>query len=233
MYCRTEVEVRNWDHVIPRSWFPDTIPPDLERWTVPSCPQCNAAHGRNEEYLLVRLIMCFGNDDARSAGIPERVIRSMDPRHGRDAGDARARAARHRELGRDMVDAPDPAIRAGVIPNFGPDESGGGGRAIQISGESLATIAEKVVRGFTYRRIGELIQDTHRIEWFLLEEDAGRGALDLMRGAEEHSLGPGILVRYLHTGEDAVASAFVIEIWNRLKLYATVNPLGITARRPA
>ncbi|HKA36754.1 MAG TPA: hypothetical protein VKH43_08025, partial [Thermoanaerobaculia bacterium] len=38
------------------------------------------------------------------------------------------------------------------------------------------------------------------------------------------SVGPGISVHYLHTGEDAVASMLKIEIWNRLKLYATVNP---------
>src|SRR5713101_3511088 len=119
VYCLQTFEVRSWDHVMPRSWYPDTTPSDLERWQVPSCTPCNAAHGRNEEDLLLRLMMCFGNDDARAAGIPQRIIRSIDPRRARNNRDARARAARHRGLGQDMFTASTAGSGAGLIPNFG------------------------------------------------------------------------------------------------------------------
>jgi hypothetical protein len=111
---------------------------------------------------------------------------------------------------------------SGLIPNFGPAEPGASDRAIRISGESLGRLAEKIVRGFVYLQEGHLITNTHRIEWFLLPE--GSGAKDLMRSASIHSVGPGIVVHYVHTSEDTVAAVLRIEIWNRLKLYATVNP---------
>jgi hypothetical protein len=31
------VAERDWDHVFPISWYPDTTPPDLEKWKIPSC----------------------------------------------------------------------------------------------------------------------------------------------------------------------------------------------------
>lgn len=42
VHCLMEVPARNWDHVIPRSWYPDATPEDLEKWKVPSCVECNA-----------------------------------------------------------------------------------------------------------------------------------------------------------------------------------------------
>lgn len=222
VYCLNDVPIRNWDHVMPLSWYPDTTPANLERWKIPSCVPCNSDHGRNEEDLLLRLMMCFGNDDARAAGIPQRIIRSMNPSHATSARDRRARLARFRAVGRDMIRGSARSGGESIIPNFGREESGASETRIMVSGEWLGKLAEKIVRGFVYLQRQELIRDDHRIEWFLLEDNSG--AYEIMRAATVYSVGPGIIVRYLHTGESAVASAFIIEIWNRLKLYATVNP---------
>jgi hypothetical protein len=207
---------------MPKAWYPDTTPADLERWKVPSCIACNSTHGQNEEDLLLRLMMCFSNDDVRTAGIPQRVIRSMDPRHARNDRDRRARVARFKEVGRDLVRAPDPSDARGLVPNFGPREPGASDLAIRIGDERLWKFGRKVVRGFVYLQRGTLIPNTHRIETFLLRDDP---VLDqLLAPTTIHGIGPGISVRYGHTGEDEVASVLKIQIWNRLNVYATVNP---------
>ncbi len=122
-----------------------------------------------------------------------------------------------------MILAPNPDVH-GIFPNFGPDEPGAGNYAISIGAERLWKFAEKVVRGFVYLQRGELIRETHRIETFILRDDP---ILDqLLAPATDHSVGPGISVRYLHTNEDSVSAALRIQIWNRLRLYATVNPIG-------
>jgi len=49
---------RTWDHVFPRSWYPDNTPKDLEKWQVPACQPCNANYGKLENQLMILLGMC-------------------------------------------------------------------------------------------------------------------------------------------------------------------------------
>lgn len=46
VHCLTDPVDRNWDHMFPKSWYPDTTPENLEKWQIPSCIACNARYGK-------------------------------------------------------------------------------------------------------------------------------------------------------------------------------------------
>ena len=49
VHCLKDVEERNSDHVFPESWYPDSTPPNLEKWQIPSCIPCNSEYGKLEQ----------------------------------------------------------------------------------------------------------------------------------------------------------------------------------------
>ena len=53
IHCRETLVEATKDHVFPSSWYPDTTPDEVQRWTAPSCQRCNVESGRLEEDLLV------------------------------------------------------------------------------------------------------------------------------------------------------------------------------------
>jgi len=53
---------RNWDHVFPESWYPQTTPSNLEKWKIPSCIRCNSALGMMEDRLLIQLAHALDPD---------------------------------------------------------------------------------------------------------------------------------------------------------------------------
>jgi hypothetical protein len=55
VYCLKDYQSGSWDHVFPRSWYPNTTPQDMEKWKVPSCIPCNHEFSKTEQDLLIRL----------------------------------------------------------------------------------------------------------------------------------------------------------------------------------
>jgi hypothetical protein len=43
------------DHMFPKSWYPDTTAENLEKWTIPSCLECNQRLGKLERDLIGRV----------------------------------------------------------------------------------------------------------------------------------------------------------------------------------
>src|SRR5713101_2012146 len=98
VHCLQESDERNWDHVIPTSWYPDTTPEDLERWKIPSCTKCNARYGAIENEILLRLGLCLSPGDIQAAGIAEKALRAIKPEFARSERDRRAREAKRRQI---------------------------------------------------------------------------------------------------------------------------------------
>lgn len=172
-------------------------------------------------------MMCFGPDDASAAGLPEKAIRSLDPREARDERDRRARIAKHAEIGVAISQASKASSPRVVIPNFGPGESGAGAKPITIPKDALRRLVEKIVRGFTYVHTERLITEDYVIESSLDQDDGGRMTMELIeRYGNDFHRGPGIVIHHAMTGDDPVTAMFIIEIWNRLRLYAFVLPKG-------
>jgi hypothetical protein len=61
VHCGNELADETRDHVFPASWYPSTTPPEVQRWTVPSCTKCNGGLGKMERELFIRLAMSSSN----------------------------------------------------------------------------------------------------------------------------------------------------------------------------
>ena len=79
VHCLKYSDNLTWDHVFPQAWYPDTTPPNIEKWKIPSCPRCNREYGKLEEDLLWRLGLSVDPKDQKSLGITNKVLRSTKP----------------------------------------------------------------------------------------------------------------------------------------------------------
>lgn len=147
VHCLRLTESIEADHVFPNSWYPDTTPPTLQRWTAPSCPECNRKLGQLEKDLLVRLILCIDPKSDSASGLAGKVLRSLGldtnqlPEKEKVPRD-RLRARIRSELMPSADVAEKPEAR---IPGLGPYESAQW--AIPVPWASLSIIAEKIARG--------------------------------------------------------------------------------------
>src|SRR4051794_2428264 len=91
IHCLEYSDNMTWDHIFPQAWYPDSTPPEMEKWDAPSCALCNNEYSKIEERLLMALGLCLDPTEAASAGVGERARRSIDPKLGRDERDSRIR----------------------------------------------------------------------------------------------------------------------------------------------
>jgi hypothetical protein len=99
IHCREPLTETTKDHVFPRSWYPDTTPDDVQRWTAPSCESCNGHFRELEKELVVFLACCINPTKSAAQGCYERVRRTMGIGvEGLSEEEKRHREARRRKL---------------------------------------------------------------------------------------------------------------------------------------
>src|SRR5882757_1903236 len=76
------LKVSEDDHVFAFSWYPDTTPTTVQRWTAPSCPRCNRTFGELETDLLARLIGCVDPKAEAASGLHANVLRLRESKLG-------------------------------------------------------------------------------------------------------------------------------------------------------
>lgn len=104
VHCLQKVDNLTRDHVFPSAWYPDNTPENVQRWTIPSCKKCNEEYGRLEEDLLLRLGMCISPEDAKSSGITDKVLRSIDPQYTKDRTEKRIRERKREKIKKKWLD---------------------------------------------------------------------------------------------------------------------------------
>lgn len=152
VYCSIllTAETETEDHVIAKSWFPDTTPGDVPHWVVPACRDCNNRFSRVEDDVRVQLAMCVDRKHAGAIGIVERALRSVAPQHGRDDNDRKIRELRQNRLLRGVRHFTEMPSH-GVLPSFTDNFTKLGSRtAILIDAHELHMILKKWVRGLHY-----------------------------------------------------------------------------------
>ncbi|WP_148255409.1 HNH endonuclease [Aidingimonas lacisalsi] len=224
VHCVRKVAERNWDHVFPQSWYPDTTPDNLEKWKIPSCKKCNGEYGRLEEELGTLLSACIDPTKAQASGIWEKTLRSLDPSQGKDEKDKRIRAKRKERLLSQILEG-DQIPSEGVYPGLG--ERWGRPRreqhALLVPAKYLERIAEKVVRGLAYIQDGQLLGEDVEIEHLVVaEEEAERIEAVLAEYGSTLHRGPGVEVHRAVTPDDGVSSFSKITIWGQFVMYVSV-----------
>lgn len=226
VHCRKEVEERNWDHVFPESWYPDTTPVDIEKWKAPSCIECNREYGKIEQDLLIQFGLCLDPNHPNTKKIVEKALRSVKPEFGRNVRDKSARAKKQKELlGRMLFFDELPEV--GLFPNFGPQpgQKLNQSPAVLLPKSHLEKLAEKIVRGIFYVEYEDVIDGDYELEVFVVEDHGAKEFMDLVNNyGKELNRGPGISIRRAVLPEDPKSGVYAIVIWERAKLYASILP---------
>jgi hypothetical protein len=225
VHCLKDVEERNSDHVFPESWYPDSTPPNLEKWQVPSCIPCNMAYGKLEQDFMLKVGLCLDPYDPASASIVQKALRSLKPAEARSERDAQHR---HRKRAKILAEA----LEGDRIPDHGhypglddrwkdiPSDR----TAILIPKQSFERITEKIVRGIVYIEEKRFIEPPCVIDFYALPEDGiapWKHALD--RWGKVYAREPGIMVRRAVSHDDGVSSLFEITFWKQFRTYASVT----------
>src|SRR5271168_4263898 len=108
------------DHVFSDSWYPDSTPSTVQRWTVPSCRTCNGDLGLVEKEVFVRLGLCVNPTKVAATGISKRIIRSFGiDAEGIDEDEKKIRAALKDEVLRGTKPFTAAALPH-LLPGIGP-----------------------------------------------------------------------------------------------------------------
>jgi hypothetical protein len=163
VHCLQQVEALTNDHLFPRSWYPKTTPPDLEKWKFPACSPCNTSYGKIEEGLRLRLAACLDPKASSSAGIWQSVLDSMNPEQARDPYDAFKRKVARQRFLREVKSADMDKYRDHLLPEIHPERPMGT-LALHVPAKHIEKLVEKLVRGVVY-----LTKSSSRnwcVEWF-------------------------------------------------------------------
>ena len=227
VHCLEHFNERNWDHVFPRSWYPDTTPQNLEKWQIPSCIPCNKKYGDLEEDLLIRLGLCINPSAAASAGIATKALRALDPLQGRNPRDRQMRQKRRERIQKEVLQGHRVA-REHIYPDFHahPHIPLSAQYTIPISFDKLHQLAKKIVRGIFYLEDGKYIEPPYNLQSYPIDHKQAAPTIAILdRYGQIYAREPGILVRRVVAAEDGMSALFSIAIWAQLTLYATVtNP---------
>lgn len=210
------------DHVIPNSWYPDTTPATVQRWTVPSCRQCNRALGQLEKDLLIRLVLCVDPKSRAASGLAAKVFRSL----GLDADGLSDNEKAHREKLRikirsEMMSQTEVAGKPGKIPRLGPPEDQAAEWAIVIPWAGLSIMAEKIARGCEHKIKDRLVEDPYGIRTFVTESDEIQEPYASF--AKVFEFGPGFRIRRVFAAEDHNVVIYWISIWGTLNFTVHID----------
>lgn len=224
VHCLRDPVERNWDHVFPASWYPDSTPENIEKWKVPSCLQCNATLGRVESEFLSLIALTLDPHAPAAQGIPAKVLRSLKVEAARSEADARARAAAGKRIVSSIYRGPIP--EESVYPTAGEKAARGQSDPIPllIPAEGFRRITEKIVRGITYVDSGRYIEPPHSVQFYALRDEHTAELREVLtKYGTTLARGPGIVIRKAIAVEDGVSGLFEIEFWGQVKLHASVT----------
>ncbi len=224
IHCLHHSNDRNWDHVFPASWYPDTTPLNLTKWQVPSCRRCNKELGEIESEFFVLVALCLDPNNPASKSIVQKALRAMKPEYGKSAADKRARAALAKKVTARVMQGEEIPSH-GIYPSLGEKwgRPPGSGMALKIPAESFRRITEKIVRGITFIENGRLIEPPHTIEFFALNAEGSKPLRDIVDTfGTTLAREPGIIVRKAVLPEDGVSAIYEIEFWKQFRTHAVV-----------
>lgn len=202
------------------SWYPDSTPSTVQRWTAPSCWKCNHELGRLEKDMLIRIVLCVDPRKEAVSGLAARVLRSLglratglsrDERAYRDRLVARLRA--------ELLPTAEVALET-VIPGLGPYENSPW--MVPIPWASLSIITEKIVRVCEHKINRRFVEGPYGVRTAV--DSAGGGLpAPLKPFATVFDFGPGLKVTRLSPIEDPLIVRYWMSIWGALHLRAYVD----------
>jgi len=225
IHCRTLMTKPTKDHVFPSSWYPDSTPPNIQRWTVPSCEHCNKKFGAMEEKLFVRFAMCVDPRKQAASGVWKKARRALGIGvTGLSESEKRIRKALKDEIiGKAKIY--DKSAEASVIPGLGPHVGFPNAPQIQIEipAHDVHEVAKKILRGCEFwLSDGRIVEPPYELEVFMPSEIPKELESHLKFG--EDYLGPGCRIRRAVPAGESGTAIYEIVVWDTWKLFFSILP---------
>lgn len=229
IYCLKFSKEITDDHVLPRSWYPKNTTINLEKWKVPCCKKCNCELGKVEEELRNRLGLCLDPNEEKSLGIPDSALSAYDTCKGRNDRDKFIRKEKRKKTLSEINIVESSSIE-NVLPNFGKmqgvkyDPIG----TLSVSPEDLYTLIEKIIKGMTYINTGKYIDHSYKIDKYICDEGQIPDFISYMeKFGTIYNRDQAFIVKIAIEEDEDFVGLYSIEIWGKLKLYASVLPSGM------
>jgi hypothetical protein len=225
VHCGKTHEKLTKDHVFPDSWYPQSTPGTVQRWTVPSCLPCNRDLGLVEKEVFVRLGLCVNPKKVAATGISKRVILSLGiGAEGLDDDEKRIRAALKREVLRSAKRFVE-EDRPHILPGIGPHPEAPPEQQIQIDipSDKLYQVAQKIVRGCEYWfSNGRIVDPPYAIDIYFAHQADVPDVVRMFSAFDAFHLGPGFRVRRGAAHDEPLTAIYEVVIWKSLTFYATI-----------
>ena len=222
VHCLRITGVTEDDHVFPDSWYPDSTPTTVQRWTAPSCPRCNREHGRLENDLFIRLSMCVDSKKMAAAGLAAKAMRAMGfDTEGLSESEQRHREAVRQKIKSEIVSRESLAGKPGKIPGLGPPDDTESQWSIPLQFAAFAIIVEKTVRGCEWRLRRRYIEEPYGVR---ISPDSGLNYPSVFEPwIKDIDLGPGCKIKYVCVTENPNVSRYWIAIWDTMYFHIVVD----------
>jgi hypothetical protein len=223
VHCRGVASTK--DHVFPDSWYPESTPGNVQRWTVPCCEKCNRDLGLIEKEVFVRLGLCINPEKVAATGISKRVIRSFGiGAQDLDEDEARIRAALKKEVLKSAKPYSDEA-NPHLLPGIGPHPEAPAEQQFQIDipADKLYEVARKIIRGCEYWfSNGRIVELPYQIEIFFAHQAHVPDVVRMFSQFDSFHFGPGFRVRRGAAQDEPLSAIYEVVIWDTLIFYATI-----------
>ena len=222
IYCLEEVKRPTKDHVFGRSYYPETTPEDVQRWTVPACRKCNNDLGQIEDEVLVRLALCLDRRKPAAKGIVEKALRSLDPRNAKSSREKKARARRQQRVLGEIKewDSKPP----GLLPFTDINWWMGSRQAVLVPKADLDAVVVKWMKGVHYKTEGRLVPLGADVDvFFVTDEVAAEAFGEIIAHATTHHKGPGIgIAQWIVREKSRSMAMYGFEVWGQFKAYGSI-----------
>lgn len=222
IHCLRPTDAPEGDHVFPSSWYPDTTPSTVQRWTAPSCAKCNREFGQMEKDLLVRLVGCIDPKSSAVSGLYARTFRALGiGTTGLEASEQECRDKLRTQLRSELMPTAETAQLPGAIPGLGPPEQAE--HSIPIPFAALSIMAEKIARGCEYRYKNRKRLVVPPYDVLTAIRDTDFIPEPFASGTKLLDFGPGCQIRRLTFIEDANTVWYFITIWQALNIHVRIE----------
>jgi hypothetical protein len=226
VYCLKTDKEMTWDHVFPRSWYPDSTPLELAKWKVPCCAECNNKYSAIEEDLLLRLGMCTDHTRLPALGIGEKALRTIKPEFAKSEREREIRQRKRDKIKSEIIWT-DSVPGRGLLPTLTPipiDQSRPFAM-IKIPEKGLKALGHKLLRGTTFVLEDAYIDKRHRISVVIARpQDVEFYDRIVHAHGETTHRGPGLIIHWARAHDDPLATLFMIDIWGTYRIYAAIEP---------
>jgi len=213
------------EHVIPNSWYPDTTPSDLERWTVPSHRKCNSSLSANEEYVFRKLAAVTDPDEPAAAGIWNRAFKGMKSSAGRNPKDKKIREAVHRKFMASTVPVAQASQEMLKAAKRGLTNHDPARMLVQFDPDRLHAVISKIIRCISYKindapapANAKVLQRMVGMEEFAVEKG------QLFSSGQLHYLGDGLIINHGQLEERGLHAELVtVLLWKSIVINSIIH----------